>query len=290
MKRSGFFKKRRLVELSVAVLIVCAVAVYFRHQTPVEQPEPELSETGVAFTKLLMENAVEGMRRPFDPQHFQESQLKGQLFACDRLLKEKPDDVNLLYERGGVHYQMGNVEAAVDDLSRILELQPDNVEVRLRRAYLRHELGSTYAAVADLDKIVADAPDCLPEVYNSRASYRAKLGEFEEALPDILRAVKDEPNPNSLDTLGYVYMGLSRYSEAIEAYSRGLELNPDFPDMLYGRAAAYHHLGEASLSQADMDHLRTVAPDFCLHWSSDPDPGDHVDGDKSVFEELNSEG
>ena len=191
MKRSGFFKKRRLFELSVAVLIVCSVAVYFRHQTPVEQPEPELSETGVAFAKLLMENTVEGMRRPFDPQHLQDSHLKGQLFACDQLVKENPDDVNLLYQRGGVHYQMGNVEAAVDDLSRILELQPDNSEVRLRRAYLRHELGSTHAAVADLDKIVADDPECSPEVYNSRAYYRAKLGEFDQALPAARRQPQD---------------------------------------------------------------------------------------------------
>lgn len=288
MKRSGFFKKRRLLELSLAGLIVCSVAVYFRHQPTVPQPEAELSETGVAFTKLLMENAVEGMRRPLDPQHIQKSGLKGELFACDRFLIERPDDVDLLYERGRLHYQLGNVEAAVEDLSRILELQPDNSEVRLRRAYLRHELGSTHAAIADLDEIVDSDPDCSPEVYNSRAYYRAKLGEFEQALPDILRSVKDEPTANSLDTLGYVYMGLSRFSEAKEAYTRGLEMSPDFPDMLYGRAAAYHQLGEDALSRADMAHLRKLAPDFCLHWSSDPDPGAHGDDDKSVFEKSDS--
>lgn len=58
------------------------------------------------------------------------------------------------------------------------------------------------------------------------------------ALPYAQRAVAIADTPETLDTLGWIYVGLGQYSRAIAELGRAVRLNPDF-------TLSYYHLGEA---------------------------------------------
>jgi tetratricopeptide (TPR) repeat protein len=282
-------KPRRVVELVTLLLLLSGIALFSRFNSdaePESEPTPELSEAGKEAAQLFVDSFVEGVRRPFDLDRFEESRLMGERYAVNRHLESDPDNINALNYRANLHYQLGDAEAALDDLSRAVELDPNSLEIRFRRAGLRYDLGHIHGALADLDELVRIDPDWDPEVYNCRAYYRAKLGEYAEALPDAEHSVTKKPTANNLDTLGYVFIGLERYSESVEAYSRGLAEEPEAPHMLYGRAVAYHMLGQDSLSLADLERLAQVEADYCLHWEGHSDPGAHAEGDKSTLTTL----
>src|SRR3990172_12364871 len=63
-------------------------------------------------------------------------------------------------------------------------------------------------------------------------------GENERALPHAQRAAAIADNAFTLDTLGWIYVGLRQYPLAIAELSRAIRLDPDY-------AWAYYHLGEA---------------------------------------------
>ena len=65
-----------------------------------------------------------------------------------------------------------------------------------------------------------------------------KRGENKAALPYAQRAVALADNAFTLDTLGWIYVGLQQYTLAVAELSRAVRLDPDY-------ALPYYHLGEA---------------------------------------------
>ncbi len=65
-----------------------------------------------------------------------------------------------------------------------------------------------------------------------------KRGDNKAALPHAQRAVALNDNAFTLDTLGWIYVGLGKYDLAVAELSRAIRLNPD-------HGLTYYHLGEA---------------------------------------------
>ncbi len=63
-------------------------------------------------------------------------------------------------------------------------------------------------------------------------------GENAAALPFAQQAVRQADNAFTLDTLGWIYVGLGRYSFAVAELSRAIRLDPNY-------LLPYYHLGEA---------------------------------------------
>ena len=65
-----------------------------------------------------------------------------------------------------------------------------------------------------------------------------QMGEHRRAQPYAERAAQLSDDPNTLDTLGWIYVGLAEYSSAVAELSRAIRLNP-------ADALPYYHLAEA---------------------------------------------
>jgi tetratricopeptide (TPR) repeat protein len=78
-----------------------------------------------------------------------------------------------------------------------------------------------------------------------------KLGEYGLARPYAQRAVALVDRAATLDTLGWIYVGLGDYEPAIAELNRAIRLEPD-------DALTYYHLGEAYRRDGRFDKAQTI--------------------------------
>ncbi len=102
-----------------------------------------------------------------------------------------------------------------------------------------HELaGNTLPAREAYERILRYDSENWIVLNNLAYLLSDKLGEYKLARPYAQRAVAVAENHASLDTLGWIYVGLGDYQPAIAELSRALRLSPGDP-------LTYYHLGEA---------------------------------------------
>jgi tetratricopeptide (TPR) repeat protein len=63
-------------------------------------------------------------------------------------------------------------------------------------------------------------------MYNNRAYYNFRLGNFEEALKDCDTAIEDTESGLFYHTKAEVYFGMGRFEEAMKAINKAIELEP----------------------------------------------------------------
>lgn len=162
--------------------------------------------------------------------------------------------------------------AILREIDEQLKSRPRDKFLWVRRFQASYASGDLDGALADLDRL-GELDGGSKWMRNNRACLRAELGEFREALPDAVFAAHAEPDePSSWDTLGFVYVGLARYKDALEAYEKALSYKVK-PNYLWGKAVALRGLGRDEEAEATFEQALEMQPGYELHWKLDPDPG-----------------
>jgi tetratricopeptide (TPR) repeat protein len=79
--------------------------------------------------------------------------------AFDRALSLDPTLISALSGRAALHYELGDLDAAITDLCRAIELQPGDPALLYNRAFALQQAGRWDDALADLDAATTLAPD-----------------------------------------------------------------------------------------------------------------------------------
>ena len=174
-------------------------------------------------------------------------------------------------------------DRAREDLDKLIALRPDKPSYYYVRGWVLEQQGEFSAAVSDLEHFLSIDPDADGFGRNVYANALSGQGLFEEALVQAEKAVAKQESLGSCGSLGFALVGLGRYEEAITAYSRALEFDPKHPYALRGRAVAYRHAGQLEKSETDLASQVVVDPNFCCHWESEFDPGQHDSKKKSLL-------
>jgi tetratricopeptide (TPR) repeat protein len=112
----------------------------------------------------------------------------------DKVLQDRPDDINLLYARALVAENLGRLDIFERDLHLILKLDPNNAEAL-------NALGYTLAA---------------------------RTGRLKEALRYISRAMELKPNNAFiLDSMGWVHYRLGDYGKAEKYLLEAMQIRKD---------------------------------------------------------------
>ncbi len=83
-----------------------------------------------------------------------------------------------------------------------------------------------------------------PDLIIYELNYYLGRGEFDKAENNLKLAVEQEPDNKQLFfSLGVVYDNLKRKEDAIKAYERAIEIDPDYFDALYNLGAMYFNEG-----------------------------------------------
>ena len=96
----------------------------------------------------------------------------------------------------------------------------------------------------------------------ARAEKLADEGKHSEARDLLLEAVKlDREFVPAHMGLGMVARSLGRYEEAVEAYSKGLLLEPDNPELAFRRGIAWYQMGQYGIALEDFEDAAGIAYD-----------------------------
>ncbi len=186
----------------------------------------------------------------------------------------KPNEAVLYVLRGGYYSIAGNFkkldsdddaekffERALENYNKAIELDPTNAYVYVNRATCYETLGQNDKALADYNKAVELAPE-NKYVYEKRSEFYAEHNDFSAALKD--RETAANFGKENMDGFDYIDLGDSynenkNYLQAIENYTKAIELSPKFAfadhrlPAYNARASVYFAQNEYDKALADCD-------------------------------------
>ena len=145
-----------------------------------------------------------------------------------------------------------------DDISRVTPFVQGTIDDMLLRAIQAHNEGRLEEAVAIYTKIIEAVPDKtgnIPAViHKHRGMAYFAMNKLEEAIDDFEMSIQADPKAfRSYYYKAIVYSIQKKYSEAVECYTKSLEINEFQAHTNFRRAMAYYELGEYEKSMNDLD-------------------------------------
>jgi len=205
--------------------------------------------------------------------YFKIGRIKDAVTAAQDQIKRNPNDVAAHTLLGQVYLrslsdtqggQSGQVlQLAITEYETIARLKPGDVETELLLGQLyalNHDSAKAEAAFKDAQKIDSDSED----VVLNMARLYSENGDTQRAV-DTLMAVPPGDRTGRIEYyLGASYDQMKKPKEAVAAYRRSLELDPDNPD-------AQHALAKALLAD---DQLDAALAEFQALVVADPTDGE----------------
>lgn len=155
----------------------------------------------------------------------------GQMNASEKALTEGltkfPNSTRLLYTRAMLYTQIDYISAAEKDLKKLLELVPENAAALNALGYtLADRTDRLQEAYEYIKQAYALTPED-PAVIDSMGWIAYRLGNFDEALEKLTRAMDAFPDHEIAAHLGEVLWVTGNQKRAIDVWKKGLELNPE---------------------------------------------------------------
>ena len=169
-------------------------------------------------------------------------------------IKEQFLDAYSFLRAGIANERTGNYPAAVKAYQRGLDVEPDNVELLNAIGFAQFQQGNSEEAVAVLQKAVGVDPGHR-KAHNNLALAAVDLGELELAEAHYRESLAIEPQPAIYNDLGYTLERLGLPREAVEAYSKALQLDPESTTAHYNLGASLVQISEFAEAE---EHFRTV--------------------------------
>jgi adenylate cyclase len=119
--------------------------------------------------------------------------------------------------------------------------------------------------IAELQKAVSLAPNNA-DVYFALAEGLNIAGRHAEALGPIQKAMRLNPHypANYPFNLGWAYQGTGQVEEALAAYKRAVNLNPDFLAIHLQLADLYSELGQEKEARTEAAEILRISPHFSV--------------------------
>jgi tetratricopeptide (TPR) repeat protein len=204
-----------------------------------------------------------------------------------------PSHAKVRFTHGMVLFRINQFGPAYEELRRAFELDPEFTEARIERAFVAVRLGKLREAEDDLTKLLT-RPDAPTYAYYRRAQVRDRLGKKAEAEADRKEVLSREPadeiswvsrgllrqrtdlhaaladfrkaeelNPRSFYALqneAHVLGELKEHDKSVEVLNRLVDLYPQTPVVLAGRAIELARLGRADEALRDAQACLDLKP------------------------------
>jgi Flp pilus assembly protein TadD len=140
-----------------------------------------------------------------------------------------------LLEKGKELYRNDQDQEAVASFEEALKLDPELAEAHFRLGLGYEALGKREEAEAEYKKAVEAYKKYLadnendPEAHYDLGQTYAGLGQYSEAIREYRLATKlKEDDPDIFYDLGVAYTKLAQYDAAASAFSKSLEIDPEY--------------------------------------------------------------
>lgn len=229
-------------------------------------------------TAILIDPSKREAYNTLAANYIEANQPRQALLIYEKLLKETPDDINLLIATGNLFYIQKRFDDVVRVLKKVLEIEPDHRDAMANLALSYDSLGKTDEALTAYQKAVMANPldkdlIFLLGVHHYNRSHFTKAielfkqvlelspGEFEStsnignaylSIAEDLRA-KIKSLANSTFTAGEIQQlkteAILTYMKVIPYFKKALEMQPHHPTLWINLGVAYVNSGENEKGQ-----------------------------------------
>ncbi len=167
--------------------------------------------------------------------------IEGRRADVEAALESEPDSSPANKALGDLEFRLGNYEAALKAYTRASRQdvqESHRVDALIGRGIVYSRLGDSASASRDFEAALGPKPNAA--AFN-KLCWRLTLSDtaLERAMEYCNRALALAPGRSSLvDSKALLLLRLGRWQEAIEAYDKALEKNPNLGTSLYGRGIA----------------------------------------------------
>ena len=181
---------------------------------------------------------------------------------ADRLIRDFPDDLEVLYTRGLILNKFVNREEAVRCWQECLRYDPDFAEAHYDLGKALFKMGQYEEGLASLRRAVelkASPADTRVQLADALIS----LGRAAEVIPVMMEQVREAPE----ETAGWFYLGhayflLGDYDRAAALYRCALDRNPRCHQAWHGLARICQKRGQADRARECLRLVSLFQADF----------------------------
>ncbi len=183
------------------------------------------------------------------------------LHALNHALEINPRYAKALLYTGLTLYTLEERENALKAIMQALSYEPGYDTVTLRQALRKHHEEDYAACLQLLDKVSFTNVDDI-QFHFRLGDDLYRRGMLKEAIEEYTKAL--ELNPHYADIhnhLGMAYNAQGTHSSAIQEFLRAVEINPGFVDAWVNLGVTYKEMGDMEASKAAFKEALALEPD-----------------------------
>ena len=159
---------------------------------------------------------------------------------------------------GNAYLDSGQKEEAIAAYKKGIEVNPYYwaLHIELGRAYF--SVGQNDKALDEFKRVTELEPDNVTG-WNDLAAAYERQGRYQESIPGFQKSIALSPTWLAYSNLGYVYLVLKQYPQAIQALEKSVELAPNQETAAGNLADAYRYSGQKAKADAIYDKAIALA-------------------------------
>jgi tetratricopeptide (TPR) repeat protein len=137
---------------------------------------------------------------------------------------------------------------------------PEDVDWTFVKAFLEeHPLPSEIERMC-LEAPFLDKKTCIALLSMEKAKLTLEQGELEDAIGHLTEVIRNMQGAGAYLLRGQAFLKLGRFDEAVEDFTKSLQIRPNSVKAHLGRSQAYEGKGLADLAKRDFDKAVAIDP------------------------------
>lgn len=185
------------------------------------------------------------------------------LRKLERQLVDNPNDPQAHYELGMYFAKKSNFRTAINELEKSVLINPKNLEVQ-------YNLGILYSRTSQYEQAIRCWRVMTDRDGDIVFDYIKKTPEARRnAAEKMWDQFRERPNPSAyiFFTLGFAYLMLGKWKQALENFHISLEMNPQLESASFYKGISNYKLGQYNQAASDFLVELTHRPQYvqCLY-------------------------
>jgi len=164
-----------------------------------------------------------------------------------KALEGLKDDIAITYKLAQAYEKAGQIDQSAATYEKLAQLTPEDAKRYYNMIVMMYNTAKMPDKAAEIArKMVELNPDDMEALYNLGFMY-VQMEKYNEAIEAFGKVIEKNPGMEYAHLqIGYCYTQLKQYSKAAEAYKKMLETFPDKEDAWFGLGIAYLQLKKYS--------------------------------------------
>jgi tetratricopeptide (TPR) repeat protein len=201
-----------------------------------------------------------------------------------RAIRLNPDYAMAYSARCRLLWLNEEIDRALKDIQKAIRLNPRDYSYYVRRGLLYHKQGKVNNAISDFNKVIRMDPNSEDAAfaYNNKGNVRYGEEKYQEAINLFTRAIQILPK----FALAYRNRGLARYHQkdkdiegALSDYNEAIRLDPFMAESYYNRGILLYSRGDYKEAIADFSKAISLNPKLASAYSERGRARYYIQGD-----------